>query len=101
MRVILEGHPWHLSGDRFGQFQSVNDTNGHPEGDACLDRVVSTLGDVVGRKGKIYRWGGDEFAVCLPDFSTEEAQVTADLIRRAVEQTKPGGEVTVTTSIGI
>lgn len=82
-------------------FKGVNDTNGHSEGDACLDRVVSTIASIVGRKGKIYRWGGDEFAVCLPDFSTEEAQVTAERIRRAVEQTKPGGEIAVTTSIGI
>jgi diguanylate cyclase (GGDEF)-like protein len=82
-------------------FKAVNDTNGHSEGDACLDRVVSTIATVVGRKGKLYRWGGDEFAVLLPDFSTEEAQTTAERIRYAVEQAKPGGEVAVTTSIGI
>src|SRR5260370_22478688 len=84
-------------------FKSVNDLlRSHSEGDACLDRVVSTIGTVVGRKGKIYRWGGgDEFAVCLPDFSTEEADVTAERIRCAVEQAKPGGEITVTTSIGV
>jgi len=62
----------------------------------------STIGAVVGRKGIIYRWGsGDEFAVCLPDFSTEEAQATAERIKFAVEQAKPGGEITVTTSIGV
>jgi diguanylate cyclase (GGDEF)-like protein len=82
-------------------FKSVNDTKGHSEGDACLDRVVSTIATVVGRKGKLYRWGGDEFAVFLPDFSTEEAQVTAERIRYTVEQSKPSGEIAVTTSIGI
>jgi len=54
-------------------FKTVNDTKGHQEGDACLDRVVKTIGGVLGRKGILYRWGGDEFAVSLPDFSTEEA----------------------------
>lgn len=82
-------------------FKVVNDTKGHSEGDACLDRVVSSIGAVVGRKGTIYRWGGDEFAVCLPDFSTEEARVTAERIRSEVEQSKPGGDITVTTSVGI
>jgi len=83
-------------------FKSVNDKKGHSEGDACLDRVVSTIQTVVGRKGKLYRWGsGDEFAVLLPDFSTEEAQATAERIRFAVEQAKPGGEITVTTSVGV
>ena len=82
-------------------FKSVNDTKGHLEGDTCLDRVIKTLGAVIGRKGKIYRWGGDEFAVCLPDFSTAEARATSERIRCAVEHAKPGGDITVTTSIGI
>jgi hypothetical protein len=80
----------------------VNDTKGHPKGDECLDVVVRTIGTVVGRKGRIYRWGsGDEFAVCLPDFSTEEAQATAERIRREIEEARPGGEIDVTASIGV
>jgi diguanylate cyclase (GGDEF)-like protein len=83
-------------------FKSVNDTNGHPAGDACLDSVVNTFADVVGRKGNIYRWGsGDEFVVLLPDFSTDEAKATAERIRRSVEHSKPGGDIAVSTSIGV
>ncbi|HET6145509.1 MAG TPA: GGDEF domain-containing protein [Candidatus Acidoferrales bacterium] len=83
-------------------FKSVNDTNGHPAGDACLDSVVNTLADVVGRKGKLYRWGsGDEFVVLLPDFFTDEAKATAERIRRSVEHSKPGGDIAVSTSIGV
>ncbi len=83
-------------------FKSVNDTKGHSEGDACLDQVVSTLATIVGRKGKIYRWGsGDEFALCLPDFSTEEALATAERVRRGIEEAKPGGDIVVTASIGV
>lgn len=84
-------------------FKSVNDTRGHSEGDKCLDRVIATLATVTARKGKIYRWGGgDEFAVCLRDFSTEEAQATAERIRIAVEKSRPaGGEIAVTASIGV
>src|SRR5262249_49480932 len=51
-------------------FKDVNDTKGHNEGDACLERVVKIIGGILGRKGTLYRWGGDEFAVALPDFST-------------------------------
>jgi len=82
-------------------FKTVNDTKGHQEGDACLDRVVKTIGGVLGRKGILYRWGGDEFAVSLPDFSTGEAHATAERIRSAVEQAKPGTDLPVTTSIGV
>lgn len=103
MQTVLEHYPvTALLVIDLDHFKSVNDKKGHSEGDACLDRVVSTLAAIVGRKGKIYRWGsGDEFAVCLPDFSTEEAQVTAERIRRGVEDAKPGGDITVTTSIGV
>jgi len=36
-------------------FKAVNDTKGHQEGDVCLDRVVKTIGGVLGRKGILYR----------------------------------------------
>jgi diguanylate cyclase (GGDEF)-like protein len=84
------------------EFKEVNDTKGHTAGDACLERVVKAIGGVVGRKGKVYRWGGgDEFAVTLPDFSTEEASSTAERIRRAIEEAQAGGDVPVTASIGV
>jgi len=102
VRTALERHPFlALLVIDLDHFKSVNDAKGHSEGDACLDRVVSTIATVVGRKGEMYRWGGDEFAVCLPDFSAEEATVTAERIRYSVEQSKPGGEIAVTTSIGV
>lgn len=102
MRMVLEKHSTaSLLVVDLDNFKSVNDTKGHSEGDACLDRAINTIGAVVGRKGKIYRWGGDEFAICLPDFSSEEARGTAERIRCAVEQAKPGGDVAVTTSIGV
>jgi diguanylate cyclase (GGDEF)-like protein len=102
MPKILKNHPtFALIVVDLDNFKNVNDTKGHSEGDACLDKVVATIGAVVGRKGKIYRWGGDEFAICLPDFSTTEAHATAQRIRLAVQQAKPGCEIAVTTSIGV
>lgn len=83
------------------QFKEVNDTKGHPEGDACLERVVKTVGNMLGRKGTLYRWGGDEFAVTLPNFSTDEATVTAERIRGGIERAKLGGDIPVTASVGV
>jgi len=82
-------------------FKSVNDTKGHLEGNACLDKFIEAVETVVGGRGRVYRWGGDEFAICLPDFSTAEALTTAERVRSAVEQAKAGGDIEVTTSIGV
>ena len=82
-------------------FKQVNDTQGHQAGDACLEKAIQTMGAAIGSKGTLYRWGGDEFAICLPDFSTEEAKATAERIRRSIENSKAGGEVTVTASVGV
>ncbi len=83
------------------QFKQVNDTKGHPEGDACLERVVKVIGEALARKGTLYRWGGDEFSVWLPNFSTDEAYATAERIRRAIQAADPGGDIAVTASIGV
>jgi len=82
-------------------FKEVNDTHGHLAGDDCLQRAVDAILKAVGRKGTLYRWGGDEFAVLLPDYSTGEALATAERIRREVESSKAGGEIAVTASIGV
>jgi diguanylate cyclase (GGDEF)-like protein len=83
------------------KFKEVNDTKGHPEGDRCLGNLVKAIGGALGRKGTLYRWGGDEFAISLPDFSTDEALGTAERIRRAIEEAKAGGDIPVTASVGV
>jgi len=48
-------------------FKPVNDTFGHPKGDAVLRAVAKRLVDEVGPDGHVGRMGGDEFAIVLPD----------------------------------
>ncbi len=49
------------------RFKQVNDSLGHPAGDALLKQVSDRLLKIVGDKEKIFRLGGDEFQIILPD----------------------------------
>ncbi|MBB4374788.1 diguanylate cyclase (GGDEF)-like protein [Bradyrhizobium sp. cir1] len=86
------------------RFKEVNDTLGHPAGDALLRAVAARLRECVTETALIARLGGDEFAVI--DYVTNpavEAAVLAENIRKALCEPFDLGDhrVTVGTSIGI
>jgi diguanylate cyclase (GGDEF)-like protein len=83
-------------------FKRVNDQINHAEGDKCLKEFVHAIAPVLLNKGKLYRIGGDEFCVMLPNFAAQEASATAERIRKLVDGFPPfGGIVKVTSSIGV
>lgn len=69
-------------------FKQVNDSQGHQAGDICLDSVVKVASEPILGKGKMYRYGGDEFVVSLPNFVSTEAEATAERIRAAIDKIK-------------
>ncbi|MCC8939873.1 bifunctional diguanylate cyclase/phosphodiesterase [Bradyrhizobium ivorense] len=86
------------------RFKEVNDTLGHPAGDALLQAVAARLRRCVSESTLIARLGGDEFAVI--DYVTDpvaDAGQLAEQIRRALSEPVDLGDhrVTTTTSIGI
>jgi diguanylate cyclase (GGDEF)-like protein/PAS domain S-box-containing protein len=68
-------------------FKPVNDTFGHPKGDAVLQAVAKRLVDEVGSDGYVGRMGGDEFAIVINDAqSRRNVELMADRIIKAVAE---------------
>lgn len=67
-------------------FKDFNDHYGHLVGDDVLKRVAGLVKKVVGKRGVVVRYGGEELSVALPNFAEEEALATAERIRKAVEE---------------
>lgn len=67
-------------------FKVYNDTWGHQKGDEILMRISQIICDSSRKIDWVCRYGGEEFAVVLPDTSKKEAMVIADRIRQNVDQ---------------
>ena len=86
------------------RFKQVNDTLGHPAGDALLKQVAHRLERVVGTPGRVGRLGGDEFQVIIPGHAPRE--VLGDLAARIIQElSEPylieGHRVVIGVSVGI
>ena len=86
------------------RFKNVNDTLGHPIGDALLRQVADRLKSVMGDHGQVGRLGGDEFKAVLP--GTVETGLMESLARTLIEQvSRPysieGHRVIIGASVGI
>ncbi len=82
-------------------FKQVNDTHGHDKGDEVLKAVFGIVKVRVKSKGKAYRYGGDEIAVLLPNYTAAEGTALAEVIRGNIERSDVVRELGVTVSIGV
>ncbi|HET9112351.1 MAG TPA: diguanylate cyclase, partial [Burkholderiales bacterium] len=67
-------------------FKFVNDTYGHKTGDSYLINIANLLNGTLRNTDILARWGGDEFAVFLPETSGSEAQDVANKLLAAFAQ---------------
>jgi diguanylate cyclase (GGDEF)-like protein len=85
------------------QFKFVNDQYGHIAGDRILAAVAQTLREHLRPTDMIARFGGDEFAVLLPDTGLAQALETAERLRVQIAEASPpalGRPITISAGVG-
>ena len=86
-------------------FKRVNDTQGHLRGDALLKEIATALAATTRTSDVTGRYGGDEFAVVLPDTEPEQALGVAERVAKSVrdvsERFDPACPVTASVGVAI
>ncbi|HSD26135.1 MAG TPA: sensor domain-containing diguanylate cyclase, partial [Vicinamibacteria bacterium] len=85
-------------------FKKLNDTFGHPAGDAALRHAAQTLGRRLRKNDVLARYGGEEFAVILDGADLATAGDLAGRVREALEKGQlvfEGARISVTASFGL
>ncbi|MDI7252765.1 MAG: diguanylate cyclase [Actinomycetota bacterium] len=87
-------------------FKVYNDQHGHLRGDEVLRIMAGLLQQNVREVDTVFRYGGEEFSVIIPEVAKQEALNIAERIRRVVqdyvfpfEEFQPGGNLTVSMGI--
>jgi diguanylate cyclase len=97
-------HPFSLLIFDVDHFKQFNDTHGHQAGDEVLRCVGRTLKSTTKTPAVPCRYGGEEFAVILPNTRVDSARILAERIRKAIESMNvafEGKNLKVSASIGV
>ncbi|NOY94176.1 MAG: sensor domain-containing diguanylate cyclase, partial [Deltaproteobacteria bacterium] len=96
----LDGQELGLAMIDLDDFKRVNDTHGHPMGDAVLVGFAERARGILRRGETLYRYGGEEFVLLMPDTDAEGARAAAERLRRAISQ-RAFGDLRLTCSVGV
>ncbi|MFC1907038.1 diguanylate cyclase [Chloroflexota bacterium] len=82
-------------------FKAFNDNYGHLAGDKLLKQISGIMENTIRSTDRAFRYGGDEFAVLLPQTAIEAAYTVAERIRQQVISKAKAGHIAVTISLGL
>ena len=105
LKIAAGGHkPLSLLMADIDHFKDYNDTYGHVVGDTVLKKIAKFLQQKIGSKGKVFRFGGEEFTIILPDIKKPKAVDIAEDIQLSLEREivyVRRKETRITVSIGV
>jgi len=93
------GNPLSVAIVDIDHFKSINDLHGHAEGDRVLQTLGAMLLSTEAARGRVARFGGEEFVRLLPDRALADAARESEYLREAVAAMPTGLPVTI--SIGV
>ncbi len=82
-------------------FKAYNDTYGHLAGDELLRQTGGIIKKAVRDSDQAFRFGGDEFAILLPNTRLDAANRVAERVRKQAASKVIAGHIPVTTSLGL
>jgi len=82
-------------------FKSFNDTKGHLAGDTLLGQVGNIIRNKIRNSDQAFRYGGDEFAILLPQTTIEDASMVTERVRESIASELDTGDINITASIGL
>lgn len=82
-------------------FKTYNDTYGHLAGDEILRNIGKTITSCIRSVDSAFRYGGEEFAIILPETRLDDAYIVAERIRKAIETKTSPRAIPITASFGI
>jgi diguanylate cyclase (GGDEF)-like protein/putative nucleotidyltransferase with HDIG domain len=82
-------------------FKTYNDIYGHPAGDTLLNQIGKIIKSSIRDADQAFRYGGDEFAVVLPQATMSAAYVVAERVRTQIANEMEEREIAVACSIGV
>jgi diguanylate cyclase len=103
-RVARAGEPALVLMIDIDHFKRVNDAHGHQAGDIVLKAIAAALGECIRPMDTVARFGGEEFAMILPNCGPSFGQTVAERIRSRVGSRRiaigSAPDVSVTVSVG-
>lgn len=82
-------------------FKKINDTCGHPCGDAVLRQVAAFANEHIRRTDLLCRWGGEEFLLLMTHTDLASARLKADHLRQQLKNRPFNNNINLTASFGI